>query len=408
MVLRTTQVASLEKAGLSKKMKLLYIHNTPLCSEKANLVQVIQMCHAFADNRVHTTLALPVSPNEGVNEDDFEQVLERGFGIEKNFSIVTYPKYTIFGKLKMIGGYFGVKKLLKNVHPDVCFLRNVSNIGAVLENSLPVVFESHAASPHDNPALNVFWERYLIRKSTHNRFLKLITISEALASYWKGRNISPSKIMICHDGFNHLQFMESGEKSAKRNRVNLPTERKIVLYLGSLYRDRGIEDILELAKIFKDILFVVVGGPHKEKDELESLVRNQHLANVIFTGHVPHNKVPDYLFAADILLMIWTDRVKTINICSPLKMFEYMAAGRTIVGYGFPTIKEVLTDGENALLAPPGDFAQLKEKLRIALQDPSQERLAVQARELAFNKYSWDRRAKFILENLCSSAGNDS
>ena len=83
-----------------------------------------------------------------------------------------------------------------------------------------------------------------------------------------------------------------------------------------------------------------------------------------------------------------------------------MAAGRIIVGHGYPTIKEVLIDGETALLAPPGDFTKLKEKLQSALDDHSCEKLAVQARESAFSKYSWDLRAKYILDHL-SSSSND-
>jgi glycosyltransferase involved in cell wall biosynthesis len=98
--------------------------------------------------------------------------------------------------------------------------------------------------------------------------------------------------------------------------------------------------------------------------------------------------------------MTWTKKVKTINYCSPLKMFEYMAAGRIIVGYGFPTIKEVLDDGKTALLADPDSFDELKAKLKRALEADSIEGIAERARDLALNRYSWDQRAKSILNQL--------
>ena len=58
--------------------------------------------------------------------------------------------------------------------------------------------------------------------------------------------------------------------------------------------------------------------------------------------------------------MIWTDKTNTMNYCSPLKLFEYMAAGRIIVGHDFPTISEVLTNNETALLVPPDSFEALR------------------------------------------------
>ncbi|MDY7033280.1 MAG: glycosyltransferase [Thermodesulfobacteriota bacterium] len=387
-------------------MKLLYIHNTPIDSEKANLVQVVQMCHAFANNGVDLVLALPSSSKSEIVHDDQKENFCNEFGVDMNFDIVTYPKITLFGKLKKIGGYFGVKRLLENSVTDICFLRNVSYIDLVMSNNFPVVFECHEAKLHHQPLLNLFWTHRLVKNSTDKRFLKFIAISEALALFWREKNIPASKIIISHDGFNHLQFAEPMEKTTCRIKLNLPTKRKIVMYLGSLYRDRGIKNILKLAKIFDDVLFVVVGGPDNEKDKLKDISRKEDLVNIIFTGRISHNKVKDYLFSADVLLMVWTDQVKTIHICSPLKMFEYMAAGRIIVGHGYPTIKEVLTDGETALLAPPGDFTKLKEKLQSALDDHSCEKLAVQARESAFSKYSWDLRAKYILDHL-SSSSND-
>ena len=110
--------------------------------------------------------------------------------------------------------------------------------------------------------------------------------------------------------------------------------------------------------------------------------------------------IPDYLQAADVLLMLFTWDVPTIRYCSPLKVFEYMAAGRPIVGEAYPTITEVLKHNQTALLAKPGDFEDLCKNLKVALSGDGTSQMARLAREKAFNKYSWEIRAKSILSSI--------
>ena len=381
-------------------MKLLYIHDVPVDSEEANIIGVVQMCHAFANNGVDVVLAVPKIENND-NKDFYIQVIKRKVGVDTNFSIVTFRKVTVCGKLRFVGGYLGVKSLLKTNKADICFIRRASFVGLVLKANIPVVYESHNSLSHEGlKILNNFWTRHVIKKSNQNHFLKFITISNALADYWKTKGIPEDKILVSHDGFDHKMFINRKKKSVARKELGLPDNQKIVLYVGSLYRDRGIEEIIQLAQCFKDVLFMVVGGSKKERKYYDDLAQKKNTNNLHFKGRIPHYQVPDYLFAADILLMVWTNKVKTINYCSPLKMFEYMAAGRIIVGHAFPTIKEVLEDRESALLADPDSFNELKDKLNLALESNSIETIAEKARYLAFNKYSWDRRAKSIIDQL--------
>ncbi len=79
---------------------------------------------------------------------------------------------------------------------------------------------------------------------------------------------------------------------------------------------------------------------------------------------------------------------------SPLKLFEYMAAGRPIVASDLPSIREVLRHEQNALLVEPGDAAALAAGVRRLLDDrPLADRLA-QAAVTDVASYSWDRRAE--------------
>jgi glycosyltransferase involved in cell wall biosynthesis len=98
--------------------------------------------------------------------------------------------------------------------------------------------------------------------------------------------------------------------------------------------------------------------------------------------------------------MLWSSEVPTIHVCSPLKVFEYMASGRVIVGHAFPTITEVLVDGETAFLATPANEKELEKKLATALSLTYPNLLAQKAREIALTQYSWEARASRILEGF--------
>ena len=79
---------------------------------------------------------------------------------------------------------------------------------------------------------------------------------------------------------------------------------------------------------------------------------------------------------------------------SPLKLFEYLAAGRPIVASRLPALAEVLEDGINALLVAPGDPAALADAIRRLIADPA---LALRLAARAFadaEQYSWARRAE--------------
>ena len=364
----------------------------------ANAVQVLHMCSAFARLGVDVTLALP-----GPNPDKVRKNIIAQLGGAPPFNVETFHKITACGRLNMVGGYLGVRKLLKSANSDCCFVRNFVFLNASLKCNIPTVFEAHNANIHKNRYLNAFWTRNLIRNSKHSKLVKFIGISGALRDFWVKAGVPKEKTLALHDAVDGRQYSAMEEQKPMRQMLGLSLDKKIVTYAGSLYRDRGIETILELAKSFREVLFIVVGGPEDRKRLYQSMCKDRGISNISFTGHVRHQKVKQYLVAADVLLMIWSRRVPTINYCSPLKMFEYMAAGRIIVGHAFPTILEVLKDGQNAYLASPDSFEDLREKLSSSLHETYPSAMAKRAKELVMKQYTWQARVRAILPFLEAS-----
>jgi len=381
-------------------MKLLYLHNIPLDSEKANITSVLFLCDSFKRLGIDVTLAVPES-NKLSTSESITSFVEEYIGRSFSFEIVTYPKITAFGKLNILGSYFGAKKIMKYSPADLCYCRIPMFVCLSVKYGIPVVFESHNALLHTKHKLfDKIWRKKLIRYSGSDMLVKFVTISRALSDYWTEKGVDTNKIIALHDGFDSHSFENSLTQTVAREKLGLKNDRKIVLYAGSLYPDRGIEDIIKLAEAFPGVEYIVVGGPSNQKIFFEDDVRKKGIKNVVFTGWIPQAQVKNFLYAADVLLMTWSKKVPTIDYCSPLKMFEYMASGRIIVGHGFPTIKEVLTDEESAYLTDPDSFGELAEKLRKALNDTYPSKIAENAQKLAFKNYSWEKRAEEIIKHI--------
>jgi len=318
-----------------------------------------------------------------------------------DFQVTTYHKITVAGRFNILGSYFGARKILNTTHADVSFVRDPLLLHLCINSGLETVFESHGIYLNeDSRLLNRLWEKDVLSKAKSDKLIKFVTISHALADFWRKRGVPEHKLLVAHDGVNADLFGSLRSKTEVRKELDLPLNGQIIVYAGSLKPDRHIERIIHLARIFKDILFVVVGGRKERRLHYESLSKDINVKNVLWIGHIPHASVASYLQAADILLMLWSWEVPTITVCSPMKVFEYMASGRIIVGEAFPTIEEILTDDETALLAQPDDFDDLVKNIEEALYQNSESIIASRARELALKEYTWRSRAQKILTDL--------
>jgi glycosyltransferase involved in cell wall biosynthesis len=379
-------------------MKLTYIHNREITSTKASLVQTISMCDAFASKGVEINLVLPFVNSK---KPDSNGLIKKRFNINNEISLSFFPKITLFNRLNIFGSYFGVRNFLKNGDGNLYYTRNPLIFYLVAKKKLPVIFEAHNSKFHNRiKILDRFWKSRILKASQMDNCLIFISISNALADYWEAEGVPAKKALALHDGFDHNMFKNNISKEDARKKLNLSLTKSIITYTGSLYPDREIENIIMLAKHFSEVQFIVVGGPQVNAEFYQTLSGDKGIINIRFTGPVEHREVPLYLFASDVLLALWSKRVPTINYCSPLKIFEYMAAGRIIVAHGFPSIKEIIRHEENGLLVIPDNFDDLVEKTDAALNHSAVRDMEKTARTEAFNNFTWAQRATSILEKI--------
>ena len=127
---------------------------------------------------------------------------------------------------------------------------------------------------------------------------------------------------------------------------------------------------------------------------------NMSLDNVIFSGFVENRMVPMYLKAADVLLMPYTRDTPTYKWMSPLKLFEYIAAGRPIIATDLEPIKNKIENMETGILIKEKSGKEIAKAIRLILNNKVlADKLSRNAERKAEN-YSWEKRAGVILNEF--------
>jgi glycosyltransferase involved in cell wall biosynthesis len=171
----------------------------------------------------------------------------------------------------------------------------------------------------------------------------------------------------------------------------------VVGYAGHLYAWKGVDVLLEALARVPTARGLIVGGHDKEPDlgRVKALSRSLGLTDrITFTGLVQPGKVAEHLARARVLVLPNPASAISTHFTSPLKLFEYMRAGRAIIASDLPSIREVLRDNEEALLVEPGNADALAAAIRKVIDDPSLAHRLAQAAFAEAPNYTWQRRAE--------------
>jgi len=179
-----------------------------------------------------------------------------------------------------------------------------------------------------------------------------------------------------------------------RDRLGLPQDAVVLGFVGFVRAWHGLAWAVEALPGLAEAHLVVVGdGPGL--DGLEALARRVGVADrVRLLGRIPHEAVTAHAEAFDIAL-----QPAATPYASPLKLFEYMALGKAIVAPDQPNLREVLTDGREALLFEPGSQAAFARALERLCGDPGlrAELGAGALRRLTDTPFTWSNNARRVV-----------
>ena len=381
-------------------MKLGYVHSVPFPSLDANVVQVAQMCRAFAQCGHEVTLFIPRARR--FDSDEAARAAAREFYAgDLPFRVEFVKTVRIFGRLEMLGSVRSTLRAIQRARPDLVYTRNPWTMLSLPRAGVPFVFEAHEERVHlRSRFLDRYLRRAIVRAAREPSCVLVVAISHGLRRIWENFGVPSEKLIFAHDGVEIGMFNPEMSAAEARAKLGLPSARPLVVYTGALKADRGVDQMLDAARALPEMELCLVGGKDEEIAFWKSEAQRLRVSNVRFAGRVPHRQIPLWLAAADVLLMMWTWRVPTIRGCSPMKVFEYMAAQRLIVGPAFPTIEEVLENGRDALLFEPDNTAALVSTLREALARRNDTAMPAAARTKVERDYTWRTRAEKILGEI--------
>jgi glycosyltransferase involved in cell wall biosynthesis len=371
-------------------MRIAYVAGTALPSRVASAVNVLKMCRAIAGAGHEVTLYA-----RG-RQADAPAVLE-AYGIEPCFELVLRAPPGLPLAKNLLYPPLAARAMASRPAPDLIYGRHAYALAAAARfSAAPIAYETHAMPTRRARRLAESW---LFRQP---RFALLVAISQALAEDYAAQvpALAGQAVLVAHDGADAVAD-PGPPPSPWPGRPAVPQ----LGYVGHLYPGKGMEIVAALAAALPDCDLHVVGGTERDLAAWHARCAGQ--ANLHLHGFVPHARVPAFLARFDLLLAPPQPSVASAagreigRWMSPLKVFEYMAAGKPILASDIPALREILRDGETALLLPPGEPAAWAAALRGLLRDPGRgAALGAAARAAFLAEYTWDARAARILARL--------
>ncbi|HZR68606.1 MAG TPA: glycosyltransferase family 4 protein [Burkholderiales bacterium] len=362
-------------------MKLVYPFPEPLPLERARGVQTVHTVAALAAHGVEVLLAYVPA-----GDDPFAAyAMTRPAGVE--LAPVSHRLPWPLGRVH--SNRFFAARLARLVDRDVrAVLARHLKVACLLAErfpELPLVYEAHevfadTAAPARRAAMRRLEGRVVARAAA------LVANSGATARRLRELYPVAVPLEVIPNGVDYPQTLPGKDWTLARERV---------IYAGSFFGWKGVEDLVAAAARLPGFGIRLLGGDAAGIARLRALYEKAAGAGgarVDFAGRVPHGEVAGELARACIAVL--PNRADPDSaFTSPIKLFEYMAAGCALVASDLPSVREVLATDDAEWVAP-GDAAGLAAAIRALADDPARaSRMGERVREKA-RAYTWSARGE--------------
>ena len=221
---------------------------------------------------------------------------------------------------------------------------------------------------------------------------QVVVVSEGFRDDLIRRGVPPAKVHTIRNGVDTGRFTPSVVADpAVRARLGADPGDCLVLYAGTHGISQGLPAIADAAAELsgQPVRFAFVGDG-ADKRRLERRVAELRLRNVVLLPSVPNAEMPGLLAAADVCL-VPLRQVPLFATFIPSKMFEYLAAGKAVVGSVAGEAAQILRDA-GAMVVAPEDSVALAGAIRALAADPDR-RAAMSQAGRAFVEQHCDRAA---------------
>ncbi len=360
------------------KIKVLYIADFTLPTNRAYAIHVFKMLDAFSDHKIKSKLFIPYFEKKNFKNSlkFFNLKNSKRISVNRIFESCINLNFLI----RLMFGY-RVAKIIKT--------QNTNNL-IITRSLITSVFLSlfkikHFLEIHQE--IKGLTKFFLINLNFINSkfIIRNIFISKSLANFYKYKT---KKYKVLHDGVDLTKFKKKKIKIVKK-----------ISYVGSFYKGRGIELILEIAEELKDFKFYLYGKRDEKFDKLQK--------NIYLKPFVQQSKIPQILNNSDLLLLPYSKKVHISSdvkssdnsrFMSPLKLFESLASGTPILCSNIKVLREVLKNHYNSILI--NNFENKKEwieKIKKISKNYKKLRFISGNALSTAKKYTWFKRSAFFI-----------
>ena len=384
-------------------MRIAYINHGRFPTEKAHGFQIAQVCEATAALGHEVTLICPTLKNAVTADPRSYYGLRHPITVEYAGQYDAFQSPIIPGALAFITTLQFYKRALRlRLTPgrfDLLYTRSPFLLAALLKTHVPVILELHT--------LPRFFRRRFA--ASCNRCKKVVCLTGPMRQELVSWGVHAGKVIVEGDGVDLRRFEKLPDPSSAKVRWNLPADRPVIGYVGSLVTretlEKGVRELIgasEKLKVKSEKWFLwIVGGPQKWIDIYRSHTSSSlELSSdqVRFQGHIDTADVPSAIAACDICVYPApkTDHSYFMRDTSPLKLFEYLAAGRPIVCADLPPIRDVV-DEKSVQFFRPGDAEDLAAAIEDVIAHPEAAQRRAEEGKRIVQQHSWEERMRRIL-----------
>jgi len=366
-------------------MKICYLSNSAIPSTVASSIQIVKMCEAFSELKNDVLL---ITTN--VKKKDVSTF--KHYNIKNKFNIKRIERFTEFplGLKYYLFSIFSIIESFK-FKPDIYITRNFFTCFLLILLRKKTIVELH----HDlntESRIVKFLVKYL--KFLNSKYLKkAIAITDAVKiEFTEKKYLQKKKILVLPSG-SSLKYMKSF--SRKKNYFKIG-------YFGSLYKSRGLELVKELAKIDKKNEYYLYGDLTNV-----NYLKFKNFKNLHLKDHIPYKDIPKNLSNMDILMLPYVSAITVAGdvgditkYTSPLKLFDYLSAGKIIICSDYKVLKEVINENNAIFVKNFKNIYSWKNEIN-KLSNQTQKQFIMSKNNYNLSRrFTLKERAKKILREI--------
>ena len=400
----------------NQDLGIVYLTLSNLPGKKASTIQTVRMCDALARSGCKVYLLAPFNLR---SPTVYRSIIKNFYGITLRFTIVPLIPPLIWTRSKKLN--IIIHLFISSLYVTMCLIlarilkKTVSREMFIfirtpllltllqalrlLNTRIRIIYECHDDIKYEMSSqgkLKTFFLRGLTDASL------IICTTKFLSRQLRELIGLKKPIITLYNSYDQRLFIRSANNSRTlKAKLGLPQGKYIVAYVGQLWSWKKPEFVIDAFQFIKDddVVLLFVGGSRRDILRLKEYVKKRGIKNVIFKGFVYPSIVPKYLRVANCLVH-YTPSTGPLTSYSPLKIFEYMAAGKPILAPRQPWIEEILRDYETALLFDENSPEDLAEKIMLLKSNEKLANYISKNARLESLKYTYEERAKTLLETL--------